>query len=146
MSEQVSGVNREFAIIGVKWAGHQGKTSPYAYERRLVLFDNAYTARNAVALLGGGRNSMWTPNGETITFSPIDPEGFNQIDILTPYDPYDVPNGFRHFGIYSEAHGRDWRHHVLWSAVWAALTGQAEARHVASIKRRIEAAGGPAGA
>jgi hypothetical protein len=115
-----------YACAGIRWHDREGALQPLAVDGRLVLFDTATVCRSFIPRLGPGRFPMWTPDRETLFFSPIDTEGFNAVVILTGYDPYDVPAGFRRMGIWSEGKGRDWRYHCQYGHVYKALMAWAD--------------------
>jgi hypothetical protein len=101
-----------YCALAIHWHG-RNSGSPLAADGKIVLFDTADQARDVVQRLGGGRVGSWSLDKETIFLSPLDVEGFNKIEVIRNYDPYDVPNGWRSgFGTYSETHNLDWRWHV----------------------------------
>lgn len=88
-----------------------------AAKGRIVLFDTVAIAQQFIPLLGMGRTSFWSKDGESITWMPLDPNGFNRAVILTGYDPYHTPAGMPD-DIRSEARGREWKSHVMFSAAF----------------------------
>lgn len=115
-----------YTAIGVYWADSPGTPEFLAVEGKVVLFDTLEIARQTLPRLGAGRADLWDLSREQITFVPSSPTGFNRLALFTGYDPYDVPNGFRSKGIYSEAAGRDWRSHVYWRHVLDTLIAWAD--------------------
>jgi hypothetical protein len=118
--------NSRYAAVGVHWADRPQSPEFLAVEGRLVLFDTAEIARQTLPRLGAGRSESWDASQETVHFTPAVAGGFNALSIFTGYDPYDVPNGFRAKGIYSEAKGLDWRRHVYWRHVLEPLVAWAD--------------------
>jgi hypothetical protein len=84
---------------------------------KIILYDTVAVAQQHIPQLGGGRLASWSASGEVCCFTPIDPNGINRIDIVTKYDPYDLPANFAD-GILSETHGKEWKRHVMWSYVF----------------------------
>ena len=117
---------RRYVAVGVYWADRSDRPEFLAVEGRLVVFDTAELASQVLPRLGVGRIEQWDAARETLAFTPLVRRGFNRLALFTGYDPYDVPNGFRALGIYSEAEGRDWRHHVYWRHVLETLIAWAE--------------------
>jgi hypothetical protein len=108
-----------YCIVLVHYADRPGGSGqPLCVEGKVVIFDTLEQARDVVPRLGGARMEAWDRDREVIYFTPLVRTGFNKLTIATGYDPYDVPNGWRAMGVYSEAAGRDWRHHChIWGEV-----------------------------
>lgn len=89
---------------------------------KLVVFDALEHAQTSLEAFGSGlRLPHWDAARETLFFSPLARTGFNRLELWTDYDPYDVPNGFRSLGIWSEGAGRAWRYHVMWHEVYQGI-------------------------
>ena len=117
---------RRYCIIGVHWADNGDKPELLAVNGQIVIFDTANIARETLPRLYAGRRHVWDAAEETLTAIDFSVAGFNRLSIWTGYDPYDVPNGFRQKGIYSEAESRDWKHHVYWRHVLPELLAWAD--------------------
>lgn len=85
-----------------------------AVKGRVVLFDTVAIAQQFLPYLGMGRRTCFSPDGESVHWLPLDMTGINRADIITGYDPYDVPVGMPE-GIRSESRRHEWRHHVMFS-------------------------------
>lgn len=106
-----------YIAIGVYKAGSDSASLLAASNRQIILFDTKLIAQQFLPLLGLGRSYIWGADGESIFFLPIDPTGVNHYDILTGYDPYNLPPGMPD-GIRSETKGREWKHHIHWAHVF----------------------------
>lgn len=115
-----------YCIVGLFYADSGDQPDFLSFDGKLVTFDTLEIAQDFLPLLGGGRLYMQDVASETFSFSPISRRSFNRAVIYTGYDPYDAPNGFRAKGVYSEAHGRDWQHHVYWGQVRREMMAWAE--------------------
>jgi hypothetical protein len=89
---------------------------------RVVLFDTLEIARNFLPQLGTGRHTLWSGDGETAFWPELDAQGISRADVVTGYDPYQLPGGMPR-GIASETRGREWRCHVMWSHVFTDCGG-----------------------
>jgi hypothetical protein len=119
--------DRRYCIVGIHWADCPDKPEILAIDGQVVVFDTVAVAQNVIPRLGAGRIEHWSADRETLLFSPLcKVGGFNRLSIWTNYDPYDVPNGFRAKGVYSEAEGRDWKHHAYWHHVLPAILAWAD--------------------
>jgi len=123
-----------YCIVGLFYADSGDQPDFLSFEGRLVTFDTLQIAQDFLPLLGGGRLYSQDVARETFTFSPISRKSFNRAVIYTGYDPYDVPNGFRTKGVYSEGHGQDWKHHVYWGHVRLEMMAWAEALEAERIR------------
>lgn len=108
-----------YCVVGVHWADAPDQPEFLAMDGKIVVFDTLAVAREVLPRLFAGRLHRWDATKETLFALQLHAgKGtFNRLAIWTSYDPYDVPNGFRAKGVYSEAHGLDWKHHVLWAHV-----------------------------
>lgn len=129
--------DRRYCVCGVHWADAPDAPEFLAVDGKIVLFDTLEQARDVLPALGRGRFSAWDADRETLFFTPLvrPGEGFNRLAIWTGYDPFDVPNGFRSKGVWSEAQGRDWKHHVHHREVLPVLLAWAQKFET----RRLEA-------
>lgn len=118
--------DRRYVVLGLYYAEQPDKVQLLGIEGKIITFDTVAVAQQFVPRLGGGRLDAWDTAGESCWFTPLVRQGFNRVDILTGYDPYDVPNGARSAGIWSEAEGRDWRYHVHWCDIWRELMAWAD--------------------
>ena len=119
-----------YTAAAVHWADAPDHPEFLAVEGKILLFDTLDIARQTIPRLGSGRMERWDSDQESLTLLPELPAGsggFNKISLFHGYDPYDVPNGFRAKGVYSEAVGRDWRHHIYWSHALKPLIAWADA-------------------
>lgn len=115
-----------YCVIAVHWADSPGGFEFLAIDGQIVIFDTLSIAQETLPRLMAGRLHRWDAEKEILYCLDLSPGGFNRLAIWTGYDPYDVPNGFRARGVYSEAHGRDWRHHVLWAHTLSGLLAWAD--------------------
>lgn len=118
--------NRRYVVVGIYWAHTPDKVQVLAINGQVVVFDTVEMARWVLPALSGGRMCHWSADQETITFSPMQPKGFNRAVIITGYDPYDVPVGMGAVGIRSEAEYRDWHSHVFWRHVMEGMLAWAD--------------------
>lgn len=112
-AEAAAGPPRDYVAVGwYPW----GKTSAslLAVGGKIVLFDTKQIAREFLPILGQGRIPSWSADGETLSFTPIDPRGMNKMVLVTEYNPYDLPAQMPD-GIRSETHGKEWRNHIMFS-------------------------------
>lgn len=79
--------------------------------RKVLIFDNAETARNFAPLLGNGR-LVCSDGADDFFFTPVSETHSNHLVILTDYDVYNVPAGHP---VPSEAKSLAWKHHIIWS-------------------------------
>jgi len=106
----------KYCALGLYLVGAD-KPTLMASNKRIVLFDTLAIAQEVLPILGGeGRFASWDAGKETCFWTPIEPSGFNRAAILTAYDPSDLPANMPN-GILSEARGREWKYHVMWSHV-----------------------------
>lgn len=91
---------------------------------RVIVFDTREVAKNFLPMLGGGRPTTWKADGESCYWLPVEKNALSRACVVTGYDPYDAPAGIP--GIRSEAHGMEWRCHIMWSH-WYSDCGQFEA-------------------
>ncbi|WP_395089299.1 hypothetical protein [Armatimonas sp.] len=93
-----------------------GKTSAslLAVSGKIVLFDTKQIAREFLPILGQGRASSWSADGETLVFTPVDPKGINRCALVTQYDPYDLPAQMPN-AIRSETRLMPWRSHIMFT-------------------------------
>jgi hypothetical protein len=118
-----------YTALAVHWADRPDHPEFLAVEGRLLLFDTLEIARQTVPRFGSGRQEVWDAAREVIQFLPAalpHSGAFNRISLYPGYDPYDVPNGFRAKGVYSEGRGRDWRSHIYWRHALEALVAWAD--------------------
>lgn len=108
-----------YCILGVYWADKPRVYQPFALRTeleqvkpRVVVFDTIEMARAYAEFIGNGRLPLWDEMRESCFFSPLDPAGYNRIDVITGYDPYNVPAGYCGGMVGSEARSLDWKHHV----------------------------------
>lgn len=90
------------------------KASLLAVGGKIVLFDTKQIAREFLPILGQGRVGSWSADGETLSFTPLDPRGMNQCILVTDYDPYNLPAQMPG-GILSETRLKEWRSHIMFS-------------------------------
>lgn len=88
-----------------------------AVDGKIVLFDTVEIAQQWIPQLGMGRQTHFSRDGETAYWTPMDPNGINRAVLLTGYNPHSLPPNMPG-GILSETLGREWRHHVMWSAAF----------------------------
>lgn len=81
---------------------------------KIVLFDTMQIAREFLPILGQGRMSHWSPDGETLVFTPVDPNSMNKVVLIRDYDPYNLPAQMPH-GIRSETKSMQWRSHIMFT-------------------------------
>ena len=114
-----------YAVMGIYLPG-QTKPQIMSAKGKVILFDTREVAINFAPKLADGRIDFWEADGETVSFAPLDPKGVNRACVLTGYDPFDAPiglniqsaDGKRVYKIHSEARGREWKHHVMFSHVF----------------------------
>jgi hypothetical protein len=120
--------DRGYCVVGVFYPHAPDSVQLVAIDGKVLVWSTVEEARNVAPRLGAGRLEHWSADRETICWTPLYRQGFNRASILTGYDPYDVPNGFRRMGIWSEAEGREWRSHILWTNVARELLDWADAQ------------------
>lgn len=111
-----------YAVIGIFPPGGNAPQI-MSVRGKIVVFDTPDIARQWMPRLGNGRVSGWDVGGDTVCFTPLDTRGVNRACVLTDYDPYQAPAGLSipradGGGVYrirSETHGREWKHHIIWS-------------------------------
>lgn len=103
-----------YAAIGIYKPG-ENHPSLMCFENKVVVFDHAEMAKQALPLLGNGRICCWDTDGETVFFTPIEPDGINRACVLTNYDVYNLPPGLP---VLSETKLMAWKHHIIWSEWW----------------------------
>ena len=101
-----------YAAIAVYHAADSNASLLCDSEQKVIIFDHAEMAKDFLPILGNGRISTWTTDGEGICFTPIDPEGINRAVVLTPYDIYNLPPGCP---VLSETRSIAWKNHVIWT-------------------------------
>ena len=112
-------MNPGYAVIGIYLTG-ENRPSLMSAKGRVIVFDTPQMAIEFMPLLGGGRITRWSEDGETAFWSPLDLRGVNRAAVLTGYDPYHLPPGAP---TPSESLIRGWRHHVHWAQWWADCGG-----------------------
>ena len=85
-------MNPGYAVIGIYHAA-EDRPSLMSSDGRVIVFDTPQMAVEFLPLLGGGRITQWSADGETACWSPVEPQGVNRASVLTNYDPYDMPPG-----------------------------------------------------
>jgi len=101
-----------YCILAYYWAGNP-KAQFFAIDGKIVVFDTIEIARDYAPQLAPGRLPYWDVTEEICYFSPLDPQGFNRVDVVTGYDPYNVPVGFgTDYGVFSEAKSMAWKYHA----------------------------------
>lgn len=111
--EAEAGRPRGYVAVGWQPWG-KSATSLLAVGGKIVLFDTKEIARNFLPYLGQGRFESWTPDGETLTFTPMVENGINKCTLVTDYDPYNLPAQMPG-GIRSETRLKEWRSHIMFS-------------------------------
>jgi hypothetical protein len=106
-----------------------GKKKIFNLYGKIVLFDTVEVARDwCDTLFSDGRVMYASPDGETITFHPVQLGGINSVTIGTKYDPYNLPAGFP---VRSEAVRIGWRRHIL---CWNAFVDHGQFKMVEGVK------------
>lgn len=113
--------DRRYVTVGIHWADNPDNPEFLAVEGKIVIFDTLAEAQEILPALMPGRLHLWDGEQETLYACDLQKTGYNRLSIWKGYDPYDVPNGFRSKGVYSEGEGRDWKYHVHMSQVIRAL-------------------------
>lgn len=106
-----------YVVIGVYAVGSDRASLLCAPNGKVVVFDTVAIAQQVLPLFGMGRSYRWSHEGERINFTPLVLEGFNRCDILTGYDPYNLPAGMPD-RVRSETKGKGWKFHIHWSHVY----------------------------
>lgn len=129
-----------YCAIGVFWADNPDAIEVLCIEGKVVLFDTVQAAREVIPRLGSGRIECWDATQEKVTFVPmVTARGFNRLWLLTNYDPYDIPNGLRRLGIWSEAKGRDWKYHTIaWHVIGALVAWADQTNDAAMVIPSVE--------
>lgn len=99
-----------YAAIGIYPPG-DSKPSLLSKHNKVIVFDTPQMAKEFLPILGDGRLEHWSPDGESVSFTPILPNGVNRAVILTDYDVYNLPPGTP---VRSESRLLEWRHHIHW--------------------------------
>ena len=105
--------DNQYAVIAIFWAHTPTSPQILCINDKVVIFDTPGLAKEFLGRLGGGRRMICGADGETASYIPLNPKGYNRAIVITGYDPYDVPKGLTN--IHSEAKGMDWKSHVHWS-------------------------------
>lgn len=112
-AEAEAGRPRNYVAVGwYPWG--KNTCSLLSVGGKVVLFDTMQIAREFLPILGQGRMSHWSPDGETLVFTPVDPSGMNKVVLVRDYDPYNLPAQMPN-GIRSETKSMQWRNHIMFT-------------------------------
>ena len=92
----------------------EGGWSLLSSDGRIILFDTLEVAKNVLPYLSEGRDTRFLGDDRLLFVPPLF-DRINELMIISPYDPYDVPNN--EAGVRSETRFSDWRNHIMWSYV-----------------------------
>ena len=104
----------QFCAVGIYVPGTDRMTL-MASSGKIILFDTPALAGDFLPLLGEGRVTRWLPGGETAYWLPTLKGKISRAAVVTNYDPYHLPGGM---AIPSEAKGKEWKRHIMWSYVF----------------------------